>query len=65
MSYNKLDYKSLSLPQLTIELEDMISCRNYMEDEYFGEGENFDTECRVILDEIRNKFREYKEEHEI
>ena len=58
MSYNKLDYQSLSIPQLLIEVDDLISCHLYTTPEDFGEDEFFEGEARKMLDVIRKKYRE-------
>lgn len=57
MSYNKMTYSELTPVALLVLLSDMIDTREYMKDEMFDEGENFDTESQKIITEITNQIR--------
>jgi len=57
MSYNKMIYSELTPVALLVLLSDMIDTREYMKDEMFDEGENFDTESQKIITEITNQIR--------
>lgn len=52
-----MTYSELTPVALLVLLSDMIDTREYMKDEMFDEGENFDTESQKIITEITNQIR--------